>query len=356
MCRVYNQIGSLTAIQSHLRLHNINDYSSTKDLIYFRNNFQAYRQNILLEHKVLIEEEKINLNAELIQLDNLIKAKKKELLQQLISKIKKTKLRLNNLNFTSSNKIQVLINCLLKIIFKLVIRLKKLIYFYQVRFTFKKLKENYQQKYNHYLYITSNFEEVVKESSSKQIQELDIKKEIIDQINNSIYGAIGEQKVVRELEKLPDNHILINDFSCWFEPPIYNQQENDYIKSIQIDHILIAPSGVFLIETKNWSQESQQNIRLFSPVQQIKRANFALFKILNGGISKSKLIIKNHHWGMKKIPIKNLIVFVNHKPNEEFQYVKILALNELLGYLKYFQPCFTDRETEKIANHLRYFR
>ena len=122
--------------------------------------------------------------------------------------------------------------------------------------------------------------------------------------------------------------------------------------SVQVDHILISPAGVFLIETKNWNESSIHNQNLYSPVKQVKRANLALYRILNGEISGIKLAIQRHHWGNRKIPIRNLIVFINNRPYEEFQYVKILTLNGLLGYVKYFKPCFFKNETQLIASYL----
>lgn len=64
------------------------------------------------------------------------------------------------------------------------------------------------------------------------------------------------------------------------------------------------------------------------------------------------LHIDRHHWGDKKISIRNLIVLTNRKPNEEFQYVKILTVNELLGYVNYFKPIFSTNETQRIADFL----
>jgi hypothetical protein len=145
---------------------------------------------------------------------------------------------------------------------------------------------------------------------------------------------------------------LINDFSLSFSPAIKYKQENEYIKSIQIDHLLIAPSGIFLIETKNWSEKSLENKSLRSPVSQIKRTSYVLFKLLNNEKSNFHLLINKHHWGDKKLSIKNLIVLINTKPKEEFQFVKILTLNELLGYINYFKPLFSNLETQQIAEFL----
>ena len=154
------------------------------------------------------------------------------------------------------------------------------------------------------------------------------------------------------MENLSDENVLINDFALSFHPAIYNRQENDYIKSIQIDHLLVTASGIFLIETKNWSEKSLASLDLRSPVQQVKRTNFALFKILTDDISSGRVELNQHHWGERKIPIRNLIVLTNSKPSEEFQYVKILTVKELLSYVRYFKPIFTSAETQAIASYL----
>jgi len=116
--------------------------------------------------------------------------------------------------------------------------------------------------------------------------------------------------------------------------------------------LLITPSGIFLIETKNWSEKSLSSLDLRSPVQQVRRTNFALFKLLDRDITNDRLKLNLHHWGDKKIPIRNLIVLTNSKPNEEFQYVKVLIVSELLGYIRYFNPMFTNVETQTISSYL----
>jgi hypothetical protein len=190
--------------------------------------------------------------------------------------------------------------------------------------------------------------DAVNESALSFLQELERKKKVIDEINNSIHGAIGEHMVLKDLENLSDDYVLINDFSCTFNPPLYNRQENDYIKSIQIDHILISPSGIFLIETKNWSEQSLKNLSLRSPVEQIRRTSFALFRILADKTS----LLDQHHWGDRKIPIRNLIVLINQKPNTEFQYVKILTLKELRNYVEYFKQSISLSEVQMITEDL----
>jgi hypothetical protein len=200
-----------------------------------------------------------------------------------------------------------------------------------------------------YQYLVSHFEEAVTESGRGALNDLDHKKRVIDEINSYIYGAIGEQKVVEELKQLPDDYILINDFTLNFDKPIFYRQERSYIKSVQIDHLLISPAGIFLIETKNWSKESVKSLSLRSPVAQIKRTSYALYKVLSGNLNST---LGKHHWGERKIPIKNLIVMINNKPTEVFEYIKVLTLAELIGYVKYFQPSLSNSEVDKISDYL----
>jgi len=106
---------------------------------------------------------------------------------------------------------------------------------------------------------------------------------------------------------------------------------------------------VFVLETKNWSTQSIKNLDLRSPVEQISRTSYALFVLLN---SESNVGLARHHWGRKKITIRNIIVMTNKAPKEEFKHVKVLSLNGLNGYIKYFDEIFSESEAENIFNYL----
>jgi len=53
-----------------------------------------------------------------------------------------------------------------------------------------------------------------------------------------------------------------------------------------------------------------------------------------------------------QIPIRNIVVMINDKPKEAFKHVKVLSLNELNGYLSYFDPIFNSTEVEGIHSYL----
>ncbi len=197
-----------------------------------------------------------------------------------------------------------------------------------------------------------NKDAIISLRCEKPIRDLDYTKEVVDDLYPLIAGSIGESLVAKELQQLPDDCYLINDFSLKFNTPIYNKKENDRIFSIQIDHLLINRAGVFILETKNWSKASINSLDLRSPVEQISRTSFALFVLLNSDSNSNAIRLVPHHWGDKKIPIRNIIVMINEKPKEEFKHVKILSLNELIGYIQYFDEIFAESETENIFNYL----
>lgn len=127
----------------------------------------------------------------------------------------------------------------------------------------------------------TNRQATISKRFTKKLNELEYIKEVAYSLNSLIAGAIGENLVEKELKKLPDTHVLFNDFSVQFNKPIYNKSENKRIYSIQIDHLLVSRAGIFIIETKNWSKESIARFDMRSPISQIRRASFALFVILN---------------------------------------------------------------------------
>ncbi|WP_162276855.1 nuclease-related domain-containing protein [Mucilaginibacter pedocola] len=322
------------------------------ELISFQKSYSVNRQGIISKHQHLVEEEKRALAEQIPVLENLIHAKEAELKQIHRILLNNLEDRLTSLSQTTSKDFGAFIAFIKRVITRLQIWYYKTTFHRKFGNALKDLKKACVIANNRYEYINSNFEKATQESGAVELAEIDKKKSVIDDVNNSIYGAIGELKVVEELKKLPDDHVLINDFSCTFNPPIYDHNTNGYIYSVQIDHILISPAGIFLIETKNWSLDSINNLNLYSPVQQVRRAGTALYKLLNSQVAEGNLSINSHHWGHRKIAVKNLIVLMNYKPVEEFQYVKVLTLNKLVNHVNYFQRCFSANETDKIASQL----
>ncbi len=212
----------------------------------------------------------------------------------------------------------------------------------------KNIQGKIENDENQLKYFNENNDLIIKDRSLPEIRKLNNVKKIIEDLHPVIAGAVGESLVVKEIEKLPDDYILINDYNLKFNPPIYNRNTKDKIFSIQIDHLLISKSGIYILETKNWSKKSVDSLDLRSPVEQITRTSYALFLFVND----AKIKLTEHHWGNKQIPIKNIIVMINEKPKEDFKFVKVKSLKELNTYITYFEPIFTEKEVDIIAKYL----
>lgn len=353
MCNVHNTIGSLTALKKHLNKHKIYDFNSLKEVIDFQKSYAYNRQKLRSHHEIIIEQEQRILHTDLQELAKSIKNREFQIRNKLDGEIATLKKAVNaSTTQIPSTNYQRLLNHLKKWYYKMNIFFKEATLNFRVKLTLRKLLSLRKGKNKRYNFITTNFDEAVNQSCKNTLAALDRKKAILDEVNPVIYGALGEHKVVKALESLSDEYYLINDFSISFSKPLYDSQQKSYIKSVQIDHVLISPAGIFLIETKNWNENTLRNVNMWSPVQQIKRSGFALFKILNNRRSLIHRTFRKHPWGNRKIPVKNLIVMTNSKPMEEFQFVKILGLYELINYIKYFNPIFSNDETNQISNYL----
>lgn len=353
MCKTYNTIGSLTVLKAHLDRNHIHDFRSLEDVLDFQHAYTGARQQLIAHHDHLTKQEQDRLYTDLQELDREIAAQQLQTETRLSEAIAQLKRQRSIVTaYHPTNFFKRLIKYIRLWYYTQQIRYRKRFFDFAVQRSTGQLTEIRQAKSDRYQFILSRFDEAVRESAQQPLSELDRKKTVLDELGSYIYGALGEQKVVKALAALPDEYFLINDFAVSFSKPIYNSQEHDVIHSIQIDHILVAPSGIFLIETKNWSERSMENPDLRSPVQQVRRASFILFKLLHKEDRHTYLRLDKHNWGDKRIPVKNLLVLMHTKPKETFQYVKVLTVNELPGYVHYFKPVFSNAETQSIADYL----
>lgn len=128
----------------------------------------------------------------------------------------------------------------------------------------------------------------------------------------------GEYKTLQILKNLPWSYIIINDFHIILSETLYHYKTRSYIKSIQIDHIVIGPNGIFCLETKNWHWISEE---YYNPFEQNDRHSYALYKILERCFQK------------QKYPVKNIIVSNNVLNNTLDKIWKWIDYNNLFHYI-----------------------
>lgn len=351
MSTTYNIIGSLSSLKKHLEENGLHEFKSVKDIIDFRDSYKNNRQNIIANHAVKIEQEEVTLKKEIKLLSDKIAQEKLSKETEIARYIILFKNKIISLKNSSSNIFNKTIVAIKEWYYKAKIKRAKHKHNRKHQKAISKLEKQLQNIEDRYCFIQAKRNDAINESANEDLITLKRKVDIIHEANSLIYGAIGENKVAKELQKLPDEYHLINDFNLKFNPALYYYKDKSHIKTVQIDHVLVGPQGIFLIETKNWSKRSLENSNLRSPVQQSQRAGYAIFKLLND-INKSIISLKKHHWGSKKIPVRNLIVFIKNKPKEEFQFVKTLTLDELNQYISFFKPVLTNEDVSNIAKRL----
>ncbi|MBQ0732757.1 nuclease-related domain-containing protein [Aquimarina celericrescens] len=347
MARVYGTIESLKSLKSELDNNGISRFNSVKEINDFLSNYNTEKLTILdnesdklereyfetcnsLKQRKQHKAEIINLETEKIdnrisdlktKIDSII-TKDKNFLKKLISSIKLYSLKKQS-NYYVKNKTQLISSAV------------------------KSLNRNIE---NDELFIKeyeTDKQNIIENRAKSKIEKLEYIRNVLESSRNLISGAIGENLVVKEVAKLSDDYVLINDFNLRFSRPIFYKKYNQRIYSIQIDHLLISKAGIFILETKNWSKSSVNSLSLRSPIEQIERSNFALYVYISKNIT-----LHEHHWGEQRVPIRNLIVMINNKPRGKFKYVSIKLLRELNDYIKYFEPVLTDKQFDRIVKEL----
>jgi hypothetical protein len=92
-------------------------------------------------------------------------------------------------------------------------------------------------------------------------------------------GAAGELDVIEVLRALTDEFVTLNDLHL--KPNRFlRDADKTPLMSAQLDHVVVGPTGVFLIETKNWSPAFASTNDAHDPIRQAGRAGRLLWSLL----------------------------------------------------------------------------
>ena len=354
MAIVEGQIQPLKELKKTLSQKGISRFSSIGEITDFVNNYSFEKRRIPISIERALDEEIKQLNSELDERLNIYNESKATATKEIDHEKNRlqTKNNCTREKYNNSLFFKFYFHLKEKRIEKIIKGIEKN---YEDLLSKKIFKEHERLKYTRDKLdnYKNNKQAVISQRFKQPYRDLAYEKEVIDGLYPLIAGAIGENQVVKEIQKLSDNFYLFNDFTMKFKPPIYNRTDKDRIYSIQIDHLLVCESGIYILETKNWSKQSINNMDLRSPIKQVQRTSYALFVLLNSNSKYNDIKLEKHHWGHKQISIKNLIVMIHEKPNVNFKHVKVLLLSELNGYVSYFDPVFSPEEVKSICNYLR---
>ena len=350
MAKIYGNIGSFVELVK--KMNGIYSPASLAEVTAFKNDFSKAPLRIRENAKERVLEEISNLKKELEELSADYDEKLNRREELLIGEKNNLEQRINIYSARANN---VIIRLYYFLKLRPLLKRKKLLddHFEEERKRpFMDLENKILSIKESVSYGEVNLEKLIEEIVQSKIEKLNNIRSLLLKNNKLYEGAIGEQKVLDELKKFPDSFSVINNFQRRFEKGIYQKKTNDWIYSVQIDHILIGPTGIFLIETKNWSQDSIENKSLFSPVKQVNRARHALYCYLNNAIENGYLSSFNYNWGLGQISPKGIIVTINNTLRQEFQYVKILSLGNLFQYITSFESIFSKNQVDELTRFL----
>ena len=351
MARIDRQVGSLTQLLEELEREGIGDFRTLDDIRSFHNDYNNSLDRIRARYGEILRRELVDLESKynrlFLELDQKIR-EREALLHNELEDLKGI--------LAGNEKRNVLMRFLFFFRKKRLTKRKEVLensFENEVERPFRRgfakidrLRAKIEDRRN-------NFNNWVERYSASEIEEQRRILSVLRRYNSLFYGAEGEEKVSRELSRLPDTYTVINDYRLEFSQPIYDRNNDDRIYSIQIDHVVVGPTGLYLVETKNWSRDSVENTELFSPIRQLGRSNYAIFRLLNAAVERGDIDNFSNHWGNRRISPKNILCLINHRPNREFQYVKTLSEHQVTHYVENQRQTFSQIEANSLAENLR---
>jgi len=186
----------------------------------------------------------------------------------------------------------------------------------------KKLEQTFKNEINEikkikkdYSLIEKNLEKAVKKKINKVY-----KAQKIIQKNQQLFDkAIREAAVIKELRKLPETYYILNEVKLSFYRSIRWKKYGEYVKSCKIDHVVVGPTGIFLIEPTNQSPQNMRTAKSPSH-KQIQRSGYIFF------------IQMMDQFG-KKYPLYQIVATFKELPQIPYDFVMQLTIEELVDYV-----------------------
>lgn len=157
-----------------------------------------------------------------------------------------------------------------------------------------------------------------------------------------LLGALGELYTLQALAELRGPFVILNNRQLHFDPPFRNRDEGeiDYVVTSQIDHVVIGPSGVYAIESKNWGA-GRTNQGSFTPLKQARRCGKALWYFLVDEVNS------------EASNVKSIISVSGSASLQGDTWVQVLPANQVGRYIIGRKTRLSLRDIEEVAKILR---
>ncbi len=195
-------------------------------------------------------------------------------------------------------------------------------------------------------YQETHFDDLVDEQMRSDYERKARIDGALDELSTWLSGARGEQEALRVLQQLSDDYCVINNVQLELDPPLKSDEGVRFC--CQIDHVVVGPTGVFCIEAKNWSPQTQQQGILRSPIKQARFNGKALWREITNNVHIGGIGFGKHRIGKKKIGVRNVVAMSKGTSEYSKNYVKVLPTHRLRDYVRGRDIRFSDGEVNKI--------
>lgn len=159
--------------------------------------------------------------------------------------------------------------------------------------------------------------------------------------SGELAGARAELDVIAHLARLPAEYTVFNDIRLTADRYIYF--DGAALQTAQVDHLVLSPAGVFVIETKRWSRHFVESGQYHDPFDQIQRSAYLCYDRLRTNFGK--------------IRVRSVIACAGKLPSApRDSRVKVLPVAELVGYISWFrQPALAPDRLVQVRHYLQRF-
>jgi len=156
-----------------------------------------------------------------------------------------------------------------------------------------------------------------------------------------LIGANAEQQVVDVLSQLPDDYHIMSGVNLRRFDTAYWWKRPDEIRFQQIDPVVIGPTGLFLIGTKNWSGADIE-LKTSDIKRQVKVATHALW-----------VYMKDEYRFYERNPkIRCVIVSTqgSHPDLKLDKDIDVITLNRLIEFITQREKIMTPMNVERLTH------
>ena len=147
-----------------------------------------------------------------------------------------------------------------------------------------------------------------------------------------------EGVVLKELIKLPNHYFIFNDVVLSHNRSVKYKKSQEYVKFCQIDFLVVGPTGIFVIEAKEWSQLILTKAS-YLPLKEADKARLIFF---------IKIDSRFH----TKFPIYTVVVMLQKVTKVKYGYVRHLTIIELYRFIIRREGFLPKKKIKKITRWL----